>query len=86
MKAGHGGVHRISIFSLTQEVEVGGSRSKAGSRQKWEILSEKSTKAQRAEGIVQVAKHLTSKHEALHSNSSTAKKKKNAPLQTRNDP
>jgi hypothetical protein len=34
-----------------QEVEVGGSKSEVGRRQKQEILSEKQTKAKRAGGM-----------------------------------
>jgi hypothetical protein len=52
----------MPIIPATWEVEVGGSWSKAGPRQKHETLSEKQTKAKRAGGVAQgVEQCLSSK-------------------------
>jgi acid phosphatase family membrane protein YuiD len=58
-------------------VKVGGSQSKASPRQKLKTLSEKITKAKRVGGI-------PSKHEALSSSLSTAKKKKKKKVKATN--
>jgi hypothetical protein len=55
-------------------MKVGGWRSKVSPRQKHETLSETITKVKSAGVVAEVLEHLPSKHEALSSNASTAKK------------
>jgi hypothetical protein len=59
-----------------QEMEVGGSQSKAGLRQKQETLSEKQTKAKRADRVAQVVERLPDTSKTLSSNPVPQKKKK----------
>jgi hypothetical protein len=58
------------VFPAIQEVEVGGSHSKASPG-----LAEKQAKNKRTGSVFQVVEHLPSKHQVLSSNSSTRRKK-----------
>jgi hypothetical protein len=49
---------------------------KAGPGKNYETLSEKQLKAKKARGVAQVVEDLTSRHKALSSSPSTAKRKK----------
>jgi hypothetical protein len=63
------------MISAMWEAEVGGSWSKAGPGQKHETISEKLLK-QKDLGVAQAVMHLLSKHKALGTSLSIAKKKK----------
>jgi hypothetical protein len=56
-----------AIISARWEVEAGGFGFQASLSIKHEILPEKSGKAKRAAGMIQVVEHMPHKHKALTS-------------------